>query len=405
MLQRGVTLLLFLFSWSMSSTCEEKHKQNAGEAELFCRIRLLAENDPEKLVFENEEREKHIMRQSEKIGPEIRSLVGKSEQRDATLITQFNDLVKEAKKIIENMRDLRRKAAEKRLSAKRHLHQVIFGEYGGEGKGELDTTKETIQKIFNNEKFEKSCGGQGDKPAGKSLINDFICLCASNTGFDAHFDSHKDRSICKYGVTTTVEANFKNWTEVWYWNKHRICINTAPPIPTPQNINYLVAHFTRFLEREQKDFQVKNVFGYVKTTDNPKSVCNTTNVGSICVNYIHALSHGGIEWVNHLKNASQDLKDMVRYAEESESSLPQLELLEYNALLLYEEAKYSTHLPHIVPSNETETNSSNEGYEESSPNSTNASQGGEFEEEEDADSTWKARPPWWGMPFFFLFDF
>ncbi|CCD12983.1 Variant surface glycoprotein, partial [Trypanosoma congolense IL3000] len=198
MLWRGVTPFLLFF---LSIPSGLANKENAGEAELFCRIRLLAENDPEKLVFENEEREKQIMRQIEKVGPEIRTLVGKADQRDASLITQFNDLVREAKTIMENMKDLRRKAAEKRLSAKRHLHQVIFGEYGGEGKGELDTSKETIQKIFSHTTFKDSCGGSGNSPAGKSLINDFICLCAKWIEFDAVFDSHDDKSICKYGGT------------------------------------------------------------------------------------------------------------------------------------------------------------------------------------------------------------
>ncbi|CCD14176.1 Variant surface glycoprotein [Trypanosoma congolense IL3000] len=404
MLWRGVTLLLFLFFWVRMPAFQEKYKQNAGEAELFCRIRLLAENDPEKLVFENEEREKQIMRQIEKVGPEIRTLVGKADQRDASLITQFNNLVKEAKTIMENMRDLRRKAAEKRVSAKRHLRQVIFGEYGGEGKGELDEKTETIKKIFSGDKFEESCGGSGNKMAGRSLINDFICLCAYNTGFDAHFNSHEDRSICMYGVTTTVEANFKNWTTVWHWNKHRICINTAPPIPTPQNINYLVAHFTRFLERVQENFQVKNVFGFLNATLNTNRVCDASKVGFTCVNYSHALQNGGIAWVNHLNNASQDLKDMARYAEESESSLPQLELLEYNALLLFEEAKYSTHLPQAVPSNETETNSSNESYPGDPTNSSDTSEEEKLEEEEDADSTWKGGTSWWGI-IIFVFDF
>ncbi|CCD16983.1 Variant surface glycoprotein [Trypanosoma congolense IL3000] len=401
MLRRGVALF-FLFFWVRMPACQGA-KENAGEAELFCRIRLLAENDPEKLVFENEEREKQIMRQIEKVGPEIRTLVGKADQRDASLIMQFNHLVKEAKTIMENMRDLRRKAGEKRVSAKRHLHQVIFGDYGGEGKGELDAKPETIQKIFSAVTFTESCGGQGDKPAGKSLINDFICLCASNTGFDAHFNSHEDRSICMYGVTTTVEPNFKNWTEVWHWNKHRICINTAPPIPTPQNINYLVAHFTRFLEREQEKFQVKNVFGFLNITNNTAKICDGTKFGTICVNYEHALKNGGIEWVNHLKKASKDLEDMSRFAEESESTLPQLELLEYNALLLYEEAKYSTHLPHAVPSNETDTNSSNESYQGASPNASEEDKVEEEDIEENKESTWKGGPPLWGFVFFLMF--
>nr|CCD16551.1 unnamed protein product [Trypanosoma congolense IL3000] len=132
--------------------CQADHKENSGEAEIFCQIRLLAKSDPERLVtFPNEEWEKQMLRRIEGVGPEIRGLAGKADQRDASLITQFNDLVKEAKKIMGNMRDLRREAAEKRLSAKHHLHQVIFGKYGGEGKGELDTKAETVKKILIND--------------------------------------------------------------------------------------------------------------------------------------------------------------------------------------------------------------------------------------------------------------
>ncbi|CCD14899.1 Variant surface glycoprotein [Trypanosoma congolense IL3000] len=401
MLQRGVSRFLFFLFWVGMPTCRGA-KENAGEAELFCQIRLLAENDPEKLVFENEEREKQIMRRIENVGPEIRSLVGKADQRDATFIVRFNGLVKEAKKLMENVKDLRRKATEKRLSAKRHLHQVIFGEYGGEGKGELDEKPETISKIFSGTTFTGSCGGQGDSPAGKSLINDFICLCAKWIKVPEKFEQEKDQSICKYDVTTKVDDNFKNWTKVWHWNNHRICVNTVPLIPTPQNIRKLVALFERAVEREQDKSQVKGVFGYVNITKNTNKVCdgNATGKEGFCVNYEHALRHGGIEWVNHLNNASQDLQDMARYAEESESTLPQLELLEYNALLLFEEAKYSTHLPHVAPSNETDTNSSNESYPGDSTNTSDTSEEDKLEEEEDADSTWRGGPLWWGKIFF-----
>ncbi|CCD14125.1 Variant surface glycoprotein [Trypanosoma congolense IL3000] len=340
------------------------------------------------------------MRRIEKVGPEIGSFVGEAHTRESSIIARFNVIVKGVKKLMGDVRDLRRKAAEKRLSAKRHLHQVIFGDYGGEGKGELDTTPETVKKIFSSTTFTDSCGGSGNKPAGKSLVNDFIYLCAKWIQVPEKYVSERDKSICKYDVTTAVTSDFSNWTKVWHDNNHRICINT----PTTQNIHKLVALFERAVDRHQIGSQVKDVFVYVNTTGNPNSVCNTTHVGSICVNYEHALANGGIQWVNQLKNASKDLQDMARYAEESESSLPQLELLEYNALLLYEEAKYPTHLPHIVLSNGTDTNSSNESYEGGSPNSSDTSEEGKLEEE-DADSTWKGGPPWWGMLFFFLFDF
>ncbi|CCD13614.1 Variant surface glycoprotein [Trypanosoma congolense IL3000] len=391
MLQRGEALLLFFFLRLPTGLTKN---ENEGESEIFCQIRLLAENDPEKLVFGNEEREKQIMRQIEKVGPEIHGLVGKADQRDGSLIAKFYAIAQEVKRLMENVKDLRREATKKRLSAKRHLHQVIFGEYGGEAEdmGELGPSAETISKIFSGTTFQESCGGKGDTPAGKSLINDFICLCAHSFQKKAN----DDKSICKYNVDTTVDANFKNWTAAWHENNHRICVNTPPLTPNPQNIRKLVALFERAVEREQTGSQVKGVFGFVN--NNEKNECNTTKVGSTCVNYIHTLSHGGIEWVNHLKNASQDLQDMARYAEESESSLPQLEMLEYNALLLYEEAKYSAHLPHATPSNGTDTNSSNESYQESATNSTNSSQEGEFEEEEEGeenkDITWNGRLPW-----------
>ncbi|CCD16309.1 hypothetical protein, unlikely [Trypanosoma congolense IL3000] len=117
-----------------------------------------------------------MVRRIEKVGPDIRSPVGKADQREATLITRSNGIVKEAEKLVENVRDLRRKAGGKRISAKRHLHQVIFGEYGGDETGELGASAETIKKIFSGTTFTESCGGKGDKPAWKSLINGFICL-------------------------------------------------------------------------------------------------------------------------------------------------------------------------------------------------------------------------------------
>ncbi|CCD15262.1 Variant surface glycoprotein [Trypanosoma congolense IL3000] len=301
---------------------------------------------------------------------------------------------------MENVRDLRRKAAEKRLSAKRHLHQVIFGDYGGEGKGELDTTPETVKKIFNGNTFKDSCGGNGDKMAGKSLINDFICLCAKWIKLDAVFNSHQDHSICKYGVTTAVEKDFKNWTDVWYFNKHRICINTAPLTPTPKIINSMVAHFTRMVDRDQTNFTIKGVFGFYNHSGKDKP-CDASEQypGNTCVNYKHALENGGIQWVNRLKNASKDLEDMERLNKKSESSLPQLELLEHNAILLYEEAKYSTQLPHA---NETAFKSTNESYEDILANDTNTLE--KLEEEDDSDSTWKGGPSLCGF-FFFLFVF
>ncbi|CCD13405.1 unnamed protein product [Trypanosoma congolense IL3000] len=399
MMENGMKYVAVFILFLLRCPSGMADKENAGEAELFCQIRLLAENDPHKLVFRNEEREKQILRRIERIGPEIRRFVGEAHRRDASLIARFNVIVKGVKKLMGNVRDLRRKAAEKRLSAKRHLHQVIFGDYGGEGKGELDTTPETVKKIFNGNTFKDSCGGNGDKMAGKSLINDFICLCAKWIQLDAVFNSHQDHSICKYGVTTAMANDFKNWTDVWYFNKHRICINTAPFTPTPKIINSIVAHFTRALEREQHNFQVEGVFGYVKTESNSQGECNTTNVGSTCVNYKYALKNGGIQWVNRLKNASKDLEDMERLNKKSESSLPQLELLEHNAILLYEEAKYSTQLPHA---NETAFKSTNESYEDILTNDTNTLE--KLEEEDDSDSTWKGGPSLCGF-FFFLFVF
>nr|CCD21849.1 VSG [Trypanosoma congolense IL3000] len=337
------------------------------------------------------------MRRIEKVGPEIHGLVGKADQRDGSLIAKFHAIAQEAKQLMENVKDLRRKAVEKRLSAKRHLHQVIFGDYGGDETGELDEKPETVKKIFSRDKFEESCGGKGDKPAGKSLINDFLCLCSH------WFDPKDDQSICKYKVDTSVDPKFSNWTKVWHENNHRICVNTPPLTPTPQNIQKLVALFERAVEREQSGSQAKNVLGYVKT-ENKDEACNATDTGFTCVNYKYALKNGGIEWVNHLNNASQDLQDMARYAEESESALPQLEMLEYNALLLYEEAKYSTHLPHAVPSNETDTNSSNESYQGDPTNTSDTSEEEKLEEE-DADATWKGGTPWWGILMFFLMAF
>ncbi|CCD13838.1 Variant surface glycoprotein [Trypanosoma congolense IL3000] len=389
---RGVALFFLFFLRPPTGLAKN---ENEGESEIFCQLRLLAENDPEKLVFGNEEREKQILRRIEKVGPEIRGLSGQAHTREVSLTAQFNGIAQEAKKLMGTVRDMRRKAVEKRLSAKRHLHQVIFGEYVGNETVELGQAKETIRKIFSSTTFTESCGGKGDKPTGKSLINDFICLCAH--WFDPKND---DQSICKSRVDTSVNPNFSNWTAVWHWNNHRICVNTPPLTPTPQNIHKLVALFERAVERNQTGSQVKGVFGYVKD-DNTEKICNGSKVSFTCVNYNYTLKNGGIEWVNHLKNASEDLQDMARCVEESESSLPQLELLEYNALLLYEEAKYSTHLPHITPSNETDTNSSNESYP---GDPTNTSEEDKLEEE-DSDATWKGRPPWWGLLFFFLFVF
>ncbi|CCD12631.1 Variant surface glycoprotein, partial [Trypanosoma congolense IL3000] len=257
-MMKGVKyVLLFFLLWAKVPVCQAADKENAGEAEIFCQIRLLAENDPEKLVFLNEEREKQIMRHIEKVGPEIRSFVGEARKCESPIIARFNGIVKEAENLMGNVRKLRRKAAEKRLSAKRHLHQVIFGDYVEGGKGELDASAETINKIFSGDKFEQSCGGKGDKSAGKSLINDFICLCVSNTGFDDVFQPSKDESICKYGVDTAVKSDFSNWTAVWNFNSHRICINTSPLTPTPQDIHNLVELFKRAVEREQENSQVK----------------------------------------------------------------------------------------------------------------------------------------------------
>ncbi|CCD12852.1 Variant surface glycoprotein [Trypanosoma congolense IL3000] len=408
MLRSGVAQC-FLFFLTLTGGLAKK--ENSGEAEIFCQIRLLSENDPEKLVFDNEEREKQIMRQIENVGPEILSLVGDAHKRHSSFIAQFNDLVKEAKKLMGTVKDLRRKASEKRLSAKRHLHQVIFGDYGGEDAGELDTKPETIKNIFSSTTFKESCGASGNKMAGKSLINDFICLCAKWINVPQKFNQNKDQSICKYDVTTAVDDNFNNWTAVWHNNNHRICVNTVPLTPTPENIQSLVELFERAVEREQTGSQVRGIFGYVNTTLKTGNVCdgNTTNVGSICVNYNYALEHGGIEWINHLTNASKDLEDMERYAEDSESTLPQLELLEHDALLLYEEAKYTTHLPQTALSNKKIRKSSNENYDEASIQSqTSTSEDEELEEEEDEedkDTTRKGGPPWCEMLIFFLITF
>ncbi|CCD12528.1 hypothetical protein, unlikely [Trypanosoma congolense IL3000] len=117
--------------------------------------------------------------------------------------------------------------------------------------------------------------------------------------------------------------------------------------------------------------------------------------------------------MNQLTKASTDMQETVRYAEESESTLHQLQLLEYNALLFYKEAKYSAHLSHIVSFNAIRSNESyeenshdksNETPKETETNSSEEERLEDEEEEESKDGTWKGGPPWRGFFFLWLFN-
>ncbi|CCD14202.1 Variant surface glycoprotein [Trypanosoma congolense IL3000] len=332
--------------------------ENEHEKLIFCLIRLMAEREPKELVFRNSVEESEIVSRIKQLNSSVmnfhRMKVGGSERRYVD--KRSKEYGREIHKILEAALHLKAEAdaykfqaAAKRDSARANLKRVIYGDAMNFTAEDTDIQRRIDDNTSKENVFQdirdkgKSCSGPG---AGRSLINDYFCLCFTESHFGSNEKSY--RGVCGDGIVeTTWDDTKEGWLAKWHKNKDKGCERFQGRLPSPPLIEEALYLFNKTVEASHAKYHEKGVFGHHQPHDgykNPIS-CDGTGEKKTCVNYKHVLSHGGIPWVNRLQNASEDLREMEDLVSKSESILTRLELLEQDAEQIYVEAKFSLHLP------------------------------------------------------------
>ncbi|CCD13695.1 Variant surface glycoprotein, partial [Trypanosoma congolense IL3000] len=348
-----VTGLLAYIAMLAASDMENEH-----EKLIFCLIRLMAEREPKELVFRNSVEESEIVSRIKQLNSSVmnfhRMKVGGSERRYVD--KRSKEYGREIHKILEAALHLKAEAdaykfqaAAKRDSARANLKRVIYGDAMNFTAEDTDiqrriddnTSKENVFQSIR--KPEESCSGPG---AGRSLINDYFCLCFTKNHFGSNEKSY--RGVCGDGIVETSWDDTKEgWLAKWHKNKDKGCERFQGRLPSPPLIEEALYLFNKTVVAIHAKYHEKGVFGHYqpRDRDNNPVPCMSTTYSNACVDYNHALNHGGIPWVNRLQNASEDLREMEDLVSKSESILTRLELLEHDAEQIYVEAKFSLHLP------------------------------------------------------------
>ncbi|CCD15783.1 Variant surface glycoprotein [Trypanosoma congolense IL3000] len=313
-----VTGLLAYIAMLATSDMENEH-----EKLIFCLIRLMAEREPKELVFRNSVEESEIVSRIKQLNSSVmnfhRMKVGGSERRYVD--KRSKEYGREIHKILEAALHLKAEAdayklqaAAKRDSARANLKRVIYGDAMNFTAEDTDIQRRiddntSKENVFQNiGKPEESCSGRG---AGRSLINDYFCLCFTKDHLGSNEKSY--RGVCGDGIVETSWDDTKEgWLAKWHKNKDKGCERFQGRLPSPPLIEEALYLFNKTVVAIHAKYHERDVLGHYQPYDREKKPvpCMSTTYSNACVDYKHVLSHGGIPWVNRLQNASEDLREM-----------------------------------------------------------------------------------------------
>ncbi|AAZ10286.1 expression site-associated gene (ESAG) protein, putative [Trypanosoma brucei brucei TREU927] len=361
---------------------DEKH-HNVGEFETLCKIYRITQAEAPQPSFKNREKEGEILKNLEEMVSEAEAAGGNkgsnNSSNSTTAYQEMKKLFEKAKKLKEQIEVNRTKALNASRSAEENMLRAVYGDAVDVARNENKTLEEAMRGnkslLFNSVyNADASCGSYGDKLVGKTLINDFFCLCVGEaiekkkeerqtrvyqmdtgssseniySGYDCPCKDAIRRpkngswtmmaEYCPSNYNTCKPENIKyNHTEAWdVISKACVYKNIASNVKT---LKSALAQFDALVEMEQDKYQVKGILGYVKTLNNENRTCTGHTAGFTCVSYNYTLENGGIPWYNHLTNATEQLQEMAKYAKESDSHLHELEEYQHEAEEIFLEVK------------------------------------------------------------------
>ncbi|EAN76764.1 expression site-associated gene 2 (ESAG2) protein, putative [Trypanosoma brucei brucei TREU927] len=384
---------------SITDYIDDSYKyHNVGEFETLCKIYRITQAEAPQPPFKNREKEGEILKKLEEkvsVVGAAGSNKGSSNSSNSTTAYQLMiQLLEKAKKLKEEIEVNRTKALNASRSAEDNMLKAVYGDAVDVARNENKTLEKAMRGnkslLFNSiDNAGTSCGSYGDKLVGKTLINDFFCLCvgeAINVTEDMrqkrdekeeednedNEDKKKEESgkgkysdsvyngfncpckdeirrpkngswtmmanYCKGNSSPCSPDNIKyNYTEAWdVISKACVYKNVASNVKT---LKSALAQFDALVNLEQDKYQVKGIFGYVRTDKNENRTCTGHTAGFTCVSYKYTLENGGIPWYNRLTNATEQLQEMDKYSKEADSHLHELEEYQHEAEEIFLEVK------------------------------------------------------------------
>ncbi|CBH09677.1 expression site-associated gene (ESAG) protein,putative [Trypanosoma brucei gambiense DAL972] len=355
---------------------------NVGEFETLCKIYRITQTEAPQPSFKNREREDEILKKLEEMVTETEAAgCNKGSNKSANSTTAYQEIKKlfeKAKALKEEIEVNRTKALNASRSAQENMLRAVYGDAVDVARNENKTLEQAMRGnkslLFNSvDNAGTSCGSYGDKSVGKTLINDFFCLCVGEAIVITEEIKRKENleedggnnniyngfnCPCRDEIRRPENGNWTmmaescegdsqghcdpakikyNHTEAWdVISKACVYKNVASNVKT---LKSALAQFNALVNLEQDEYQVKGIFGYVRTGKNKNRTCTGHTAGFTCVSYNHTLENGGIPWYNRLTNATEQLQEMTKYAKEADSHLHELEEYKHEAEEIFLEVK------------------------------------------------------------------
>nr|CAQ57460.1 expression site-associated gene 2 (ESAG2) protein [Trypanosoma brucei brucei] len=353
---------------------------NTGDFDVLCKIYRITQAELPQPSFKNREKEREIMSKLEEMVREVEAAGGTQglshSSNRTTAYQEIRKLFEKARKLKEEIEVNRTKALNASRSAQENMLRAVYGDAVDVARNENKTLEEAMRGnkslLFNSvDHANMSCGSYGDKLVGKTLINDFFCLCVGEahkvqTGQSATDGNYNLTMIEIYNRLNCPCKDAIRRPKSGSWTMMAEHCDGDGRICDPENVTYghteawdviseacvyknigsnvktlksALAEFDDLVNLEQDKYQVKGIFGYVRTDHNKNHACTGHTAGFTCVSYKHTLENGGIPWYNRLSNATEQLQEMDMYAKEADSHIHELEEYEDEAEEIFLEVK------------------------------------------------------------------
>ncbi|CBH14326.1 expression site-associated gene 2 (ESAG2) protein, putative [Trypanosoma brucei gambiense DAL972] len=310
---------------------------NVGEFETLCKIYRITQAEAPQPSFKNREKEGEILNKLEEMLSETEAAgSNKGSNKSANSTTAYQEIKKlfeKAKALKEEIEVNRTKALNASRSAQENMLRAVYGDAVDVARNENNPLEKAMRGnkslLFNSiDNAGTSCASYGDKLVGKTLINDFFCLCVGEAinvtdeiikeekkkgekekekgkysdsvynGFNCPCRDaiRRPRSgswtmmaeYCEGNSNACNPDNIKyNYTDAWdVISKACVYKNVASNVKT---LKSALAQFDALVNLEQDKYQVKGIFGYVRTENNANRTCMGHTAGFTCVSYNYTL--------------------------------------------------------------------------------------------------------------------
>ncbi|SCU69681.1 expression site-associated gene 2 (ESAG2) protein, putative [Trypanosoma equiperdum] len=338
------------------------YQHNTGEFEILCKIYRITQAKVPRPEFRNREKEDEIMKRFEVMVSEARAS-GKETSVSQKAREGIEKLYKRAKTVKGEIDRNRRRAMRESSKAEESMMKAVYGDLVDEAyktNRPIDDIMETNKSLlFNsNESALESCGSNGNE-TGKTLVNDFFCVCVGEAKDEANSSSYYyngHSSPCRTYLRRPEKNKWTGMSNECALAEEKCEVNSSMTLKDAWQVvkrgcvyrhiacnskllKAALEEFDKFVNMKQDKFQVEGVFGHVNDTSKETFLCDGHRPGTTCVNYKHTLSRGGIPWHNRLTNATKNMEDMEKYESEANSHIYELEDLEHDAEEIFLEYK------------------------------------------------------------------